>query len=114
MVKVIKAGKSKEEVVANDTKVSEIVSAALKDVESRGDQAVRELSEKFDKWTPKSFRLSESEIKEIVAQVPDSVIEDIKFAQTNIKAFAEAQLASLHDVEVEDIPGVILDIKIFQ
>ncbi|PID00405.1 histidinol dehydrogenase [Sporosarcina sp. P29] len=111
MVKVIKAGKSKEEVVANDTKVSEIVSAALKDVESRGDQAVRELSEKFDKWTPKSFRLSESEIKEIVAQVPDSVIEDIKFAQTNIKAFAEAQLASLHDVEVEDIPGVILGHK---
>lgn len=111
MMKVIKAGKSQEEVVANDTKVSEIVSSALKDVETRGDQAVRELSEKFDKWTPESFRLSESEIKEIVAQVPDSVIEDIKFAQTNIKAFAEAQLASMHDVEVENIPGVILGHK---
>ncbi|ARK20113.1 histidinol dehydrogenase [Sporosarcina sp. P26b] len=111
MVKVIKAGKSQEEVVANDTKVSEIVAGALKDVETRGDQAVRELSEKFDKWSPESFRLSESEIKDIVAQVPDSVIEDIKFAQTNIKAFAEAQLASLHDVEVENIPGVILGHK---
>ncbi|PIC73732.1 histidinol dehydrogenase [Sporosarcina sp. P17b] len=111
MVKVIKAGKSQEEVIANDTKVSEIVAGALKDVETRGDQAVRELSEKFDKWSPESFRLSESEIKDIVAQVPDSVIEDIKFAQTNIKAFAEAQLASLHDVEVENIPGVILGHK---
>ncbi|MDV6377168.1 histidinol dehydrogenase [Sporosarcina sp. GW1-11] len=111
MVKVIKAGKSQEEVVANDTKVAEIVSGALKDVETRGDQAVRELSEKFDKWSPESFKLSESEIKEIVAQVPDHVIEDIKFAQTNIKAFAEAQLASLHDVEVENIPGVILGHK---
>ncbi|WP_303968178.1 histidinol dehydrogenase [Sporosarcina ureae] len=111
MVKVIKAGKSQEEVLANDTKVSEIVAGALKDVETRGDQAVSELSEKFDKWSPESFRLGESEIKDIVAQVPDSVIEDIKFAQTNIKAFAEAQLASLHDVEVENIPGVILGHK---
>ncbi|VDG89547.1 Sulfopropanediol 3-dehydrogenase [Lysinibacillus sphaericus] len=111
MVKVIKAGKSQEEVVANDTKVSEIVAGALKDVETRGDQAVRELSAKFDKWTPESFRLSNAQIQEIVEQVPSSVIEDIKFAQKNIQTFAQAQLDSLNDVEVESIPGVILGHK---
>lgn len=111
MVKVLKAGKSAEEVSANDLKVSQIVAEALKDVETRGDAAVRELSEKFDKWAPESFRLSDAEINEIVSKVPDSVIEDIKFAQKNIKAFAEAQLDSLNDVEVEQIPGVILGHK---
>ncbi|RAZ67314.1 histidinol dehydrogenase [Planococcus maitriensis] len=111
MVKVLKAGKSQEEVSANDSKVSQIVAEALKDVETRGDAAVRELSEKFDKWAPESFRLSDAEINEIVSKVPDSVIEDIKFAQKNIKAFAEAQLDSLNDVEVEQIPGVVLGHK---
>lgn len=111
MVKVIKAGKSQEEVSANDLKVSQIVSEALQDVEARGDQAVRELSEKFDKWSPESFRLSSKQVEEMVAQVPSEVIEDIKFAQKNIREFAEAQLASLQDVEVENIPGVILGHK---
>lgn len=111
MVKVLKAGKSQEEVSANDLKVSQIVSDALKDVETRGDQAVRELSEKFDKWAPEAFRLTDAQINEIVSKVPDEVIEDIKFAQNNIRKFAEAQLASLNDVEVEHIPGVILGHK---
>lgn len=111
MVKVIKAGKSQEEVSANDLKVSQIVSEALQDVETRGDQAVRELSEKFDKWSPQTFRLSTKQIEEIVAKVPSEVLEDIKFAQKNIREFAEAQLASLHDVEVENIPGVTLGHK---
>lgn len=111
MVKVFKAGKSQEEVSANDVKVSQIVAGALKDVEERGDAAVRELSEKFDKWAPESFRLTQEQINEIVSNVPEDVIEDIKFAQKNIKAFAEAQLASLNDVEVEHIPGVILGQK---
>ncbi|PSL31676.1 sulfopropanediol 3-dehydrogenase [Planomicrobium soli] len=111
MVKVLKAGKSQEEVSANDLKVSQIVADALKDVETRGDQAVRELSEKFDKWAPEAFRLTDSQINEIVSKVPNEVIEDIKFAQNNIRKFAEAQLASLSDVEVEHIPGVILGHK---
>lgn len=111
MVEVLKAGKSQEEVSANDSKVSQIVADALKDVEARGDEAVRELSEKFDKWAPESFRLTEAQINEIVSKVPADVIEDIKFAQKNIRAFAEAQLASLNDVEVEHIPGVILGHK---
>jgi sulfopropanediol 3-dehydrogenase len=111
MVKVIKAGKSKEEVSKNDSEVSRIVADAIKDIETRGDAAVREYSVKFDKWSPESFRLSEEQIGEIVSQVPQEVIEDIKFAQKNIREFAEAQLASLHDVEVENIPGVILGHK---
>lgn len=111
MVEVLKAGKSQEEVSASDSKVSQIVAEALKDVEARGDKAVKELSEKFDKWAPESFRLSEAQINEIVSKVPSEVIEDIKFAQKNICAFAEAQLASLNDVEVEHIPGVILGHK---
>jgi sulfopropanediol 3-dehydrogenase len=111
MVKVIKAGKSKEEVSKNDLEVSRIVADAIKDIETRGDAAVREYSVKFDKWSPESFRLSEEQISEIVSKVPQEVIEDIKFAQKNIREFAESQLASLNDVEVENIPGVILGHK---
>jgi len=111
MVKVIKAGKSKEEVSKNDLEVTKIVADAIRDIETRGDEAVREYSEKFDKWSPESFRLTDEQIREIVAKVPEETIEDIKFAQKNIREFAEAQLASLHDVEVENIPGVILGHK---
>ncbi|MFJ7646145.1 histidinol dehydrogenase [Lysinibacillus sp. NPDC097279] len=111
MVKVLKSGKSKEEVSINDSQVSQIVSEAIKDIEKRGDQAVRELSEKFDKWSPEAFRLTDKQINEIVSKVPSDVIADIQFAQKNIREFAEAQLASLHDVEVENIPGVILGHK---
>jgi sulfopropanediol 3-dehydrogenase len=111
MVVVIKEGKSKEEVSKNDSEVSKIVGEAIKDIEVRGDKAVREYSEKFDKWSPESFRLTEEQIKEIVAKVPEHTIEDIKFAQKNIREFAEVQLSSLHDVEVENIPGVTLGHK---
>lgn len=111
LMRIIKAGKALEEVTKNDEQVSIVVAAGLKDVEDRGDQAVRELSKKFDKWSPESFRLSEAEIKEIFKKVPADVIEDIKFAQTNIRQFAEAQLASMHEIEVENIPGVTLGHK---
>jgi len=111
MVKIIKAGKSKEEVSKNDLQVSKIVADAIQDIEARGDAAVREYSEKFDKWSPASFRLTQEQINEIVASVPAEVIEDIKFAQKNIREFAEAQLASINDIEVENIPGVILGHK---
>ncbi|MCM3088978.1 histidinol dehydrogenase [Bhargavaea ginsengi] len=111
MMKFIKQGKSSEEVKQSDAKVSETVAAALSDIEEKGDAAVREMSARFDKWEPESFRLSEEQISEIVGRVPEQVIEDIKFAQKNIREFAEAQLASLSDVEVENIPGVILGHK---
>jgi len=90
-MKILKAGRSQEDVSADDSKVSKIVSDALKDVEVRGDQAVRELSKTFDKWEPESFRLSQNQINDIVAKVPADVIDDIKFAQKNIREFAEAR-----------------------
>lgn len=111
MVKVLKAGKSQEELSQNDAQVSKIVSEAIREIETRGDQAVREFSDKFDKWTPEAFKLTKQQIEEIIAEVPATVIEDIKFAQKNIREFAEAQLASLNDIEVENIPGVILGHK---
>ena len=80
----------------------------IADVRARGDQAVRELSDRFDKWSPKSFRLSAGEIRDLVAQVSPQTIDDIKFAQQQIRNFAEIQRASLKDVEVETLPGVVL------
>jgi sulfopropanediol 3-dehydrogenase len=77
-------------------------------VRARGDAAVRELSARFDRWEPESFRLSEDEIEACVAQVDDQTLEDIRFAQAQVRRFAEAQRASLTDVEVETLPGVFL------
>src|SRR6266571_9084923 len=84
------------------------VEAIIADVRSRGDVAVRELSERFDKWSPASFRLSEDEIGALVARVSAQAIDDIQFAQSQIRNFSEIQRAALKDVEVETLPGVIL------
>src|ERR1700722_2384466 len=91
-----------------DDKTRATVEGIIGDVRARGDQAVRELSERFDKWSPKSFRLSHSEIRVLVAKVSPQTIDDIKFAQQQIRNFAEIQRASLKDVEVETLPGVVL------
>ncbi len=96
------------ETKAAEAKVRETVEAILADIESRGEVAVRELSIKFDDWSPDSFRLSGDEIDRLVASVPDETIADITFAQTQIRRFAEVQRAALSDVEVETIPGVTL------
>lgn len=85
-----------------------MVRTTLADVLDRGEPAVRELSERFDKWTPESFRLSDEQIAEIVGGVDDSVIADIAWAQEQIRGFAKHQLATLSDVEVETLPGVFL------
>ena len=111
MIKVIKPGISEEAAADFDAKVKSTVEATLKDIETRGDTAVRELSEKFDNWSPESFRLSNDEIKAAMARLPEQTIDDIKFAQAQIRKFAEIQLASLHDVEVETFPGVTLGHK---
>ena len=94
-----------------DRKVRQTVEAILDDVRSRGDRAVRELSEKFDKWSPPSFRLSRGDLEDIVAKVAPSTITDIKFAQSQIRQFAEHQKAALRDIEVETLPGVKLGHK---
>src|SRR5580693_7194438 len=91
-----------------DAKVRSTVEGIIADVAKRGDTAVREMSERFDKWSPPSFRLSKDEIAALVAKVAPQTIDDIKFAQAQIRNFAEIQRASLRDVEVETLPGVVL------
>lgn len=110
-IRYLKHGKNATEVADADLKVRAAVEAILTDIESRGDTAVRELSAKFDKWEPSSFRLSQAEIEAAVKQLSPREIEDIKFAQVQIRRFAEIQRASMLDVEVETIPGVVLGHK---
>ena len=111
MIKVIKSGISAEAAADMDAKVKNTVEGILADIEARGDQAVRELSEKFDKWLPASFRLTDDEIRAAVERLPQQTIDDIRFAQTQIRKFAEIQKAALRDVEEETFPGVILGHK---
>jgi sulfopropanediol 3-dehydrogenase len=111
VIKVIKAGIDADAAADMDAKVKATVETTLEDIETRGDAAVRELSEKFDNWSPDSFRLSDEEIKAAVARLPEQTIDDIKFAQKQIRKFAEIQKAALQDVEVETFPGVTLGHK---
>jgi sulfopropanediol 3-dehydrogenase len=111
MIRHLKRGTSEAEKFEADRKVRETVESILDDVMQRGDVAVRELSAKFDKWQPKNFRLSRQEIEALIATLPKQVIEDIKFAQAQIRRFAEVQRAALRDVEVETLPGVRLGHK---
>ena len=111
MIRILKRGASEAEKTEADRKVRQTVEAILDDIAARGDVAVRELSAKFDKWEPASFRLSDAEIRDLIATLPAQVIEDIKFAQAQIRRFAEAQKAALHDIEVETLPGVRLGHK---
>jgi len=108
MIRYLKRGATEEEKFEADRKVREIVEGILEDVMRRGDAAVRELSAKFDKWEPKSFRLSGDEIQALIDRLPAQVIDDIKFAQAQIRRFAEVQRAALRDVEVETLPGIRL------
>src|SRR5712675_1206492 len=94
-----------------DAKVRSTVESIIADVAKRGDAAVRELSERFDKWSPPSFRLSAEKIAALVAKVAPQTIDDIKFAQQQIRHFAEIQRASMRDIEVETLPGVVLGHK---
>src|SRR5437763_11439172 len=91
-----------------DAKVRGAVEAIIADVQKRGDKAVRDLSDRFDKWSPASFRLSGDEIRALVAQVSPQTIDDIKFAQQQIRNFAEIQRQSMKDIEVETLPGIVL------
>ncbi|WP_367123871.1 histidinol dehydrogenase [Streptomyces phytohabitans] len=96
------------QVSAARTDVAERVRAILDDVREHGDEAVRRYSEKFDNWSPESFRLSPDEIDRIVSGVPDTVLDDIRFVQRQVRDFARAQRDSLADVEIETLPGVRL------
>jgi sulfopropanediol 3-dehydrogenase len=91
-----------------DAKVRKTVAEVIADVKKRGDAAVREISERLDHWSPASFRLSQKEIDALVSSVPQQTIEDIQFAQAQIRKFAEYQKGALKDIEVETLPGVRL------
>nr|WP_258571076.1 histidinol dehydrogenase [Flavimaribacter sediminis] len=107
----MKKGADEAETGEADRKVRQTVESILEDVTERGDEAVRELSEKFDKWSPESFRLSDAEIANLIDSLPEEVLADIDFAQAQIRNFAEAQLASMKEIEIETLPGVKLGHK---
>ena len=110
-VEYLKKSKPESEKAEDDLKVRQVVEATLADIDKRGDAAVRELSQKFDGYAPQQFRLTESEIEAAMNKVSTRDMDDIKFAQKQIRNFAEAQRASMTDIEVETLPGVILGHK---
>jgi sulfopropanediol 3-dehydrogenase len=111
MIRHLKTGQSAEAKAESTAQVRRTVEAILADISARGEAAVREYSARFDNWCPATFRLSESEIAECLRSLPPQVIEDIRFAQEQIRNFALAQRAALKDVEVETLPGVVLGHK---
>ena len=108
MPRYLKRGMDASAIEAADAKVRQTVESILDDVKKRGNAAIRELSEKFDKWSPASFRLTPPEIDRAIAQVPKRDLDDIKFAQAQVRNFARKQRDSMQDVEVETLPGVVL------
>jgi sulfopropanediol 3-dehydrogenase len=109
--KFLKTGQTHNELKEDEQRVYETVRTIIADITDRGETSVREMSKKFDDWNPEQFRLSQGQIDALVASVPESTKNDIRFAQDQIRRFAEYQLAALKDVEVETIPGVILGHK---
>ncbi len=104
----LKTAKPESERAEDDAKVRATVEGVLADITARGDAAVRELSVKFDRYDPPAFRLTPSEIEAAMSRVSARDMEDIRFAQTQIRTFAQAQRASMTDIEVETLPGVVL------
>ncbi len=107
----LKHGKPEADRAEDDAKTATVVAATLKDIEQRGDVAVRELANKFDGYDRDSYRLGQDEIDAIIAKVSPRDLEDIKFAQAQVVNFAQAQRDSMLDIEVETMPGVILGHK---
>lgn len=110
-IRYLKEGKPQDQRSEDDAKVRAIVEATLLDIENRGDAAIRELSEKFDNYSPQSFRLSQDDIDQLMAEVSPKDMDDIKYAHDQVRNFAEAQRASMQDIEVETMPGVVLGHK---
>jgi sulfopropanediol 3-dehydrogenase len=111
MIKYLKKGPSQEEKSESNKKVQTIVEDIIREIEKNGDEAVRKYSETFDKWTPKSFRLSKQDIDACYKELDEQVISDIRWAQTQVRNFAQIQRDSMQDVEVETLPGVTLGHK---
>ncbi|TKE95860.1 histidinol dehydrogenase [Vibrio kanaloae] len=111
MARILKHGITEEASASNNAQVRQTVENILSDIEKKGDSAVRELSEKFDNWSPEQFRLTEEQIQACVDALDESTKHDIEFAQTQVRNFAQIQRDSMHDVEVETMPGVVLGHK---
>jgi sulfopropanediol 3-dehydrogenase len=108
MARYLKRGMDAAAVKAADAKVRETVENILADIDARKDEAVKDLSKKFDNWEPKDFRLTPQEVEKAISQVRKRDLEDIKFAQAQVCNFAQKQRDSMHDLEVETLPGVVL------
>jgi sulfopropanediol 3-dehydrogenase len=111
MTRYLKHGRDAKARADDLTKVRLTVEQILSDIEARGDAAVRELSVKFDNWDREDFRLTQQEIEACLSQLSARDIEDIKFAQQQVKNFAQLQRESMKDIEVETLPGVVLGHK---
>ena len=110
-IEYLKKGKNEADRAVDDAKVRGVVEDTLKAIEERGDNAVRECSQKFDNYTPESYKLNLDEIDSLIKRVPKRDLKDIKFAQSQIRGFAQAQRDSMQDIEIETMPGVTLGHK---
>ncbi len=108
MARHLKRGMDASTIKAADAKVRETVESILGDIEARGEEAVRDLSKKFDNWAPANFKLTPQEIERAIREVAKRDLDDVKFAQAQVRNFAKEQKASLKDIEVETLPGVVL------
>ncbi len=108
MIKQLKSGQSAQGRADNQAQVRATVEAILAEIGARGDAAVRAYSQQFDRWSPASFRLSATEIEACIAALSPQALADIKFAQAQIRGFAQIQKSSMHDVEIQTLPGVVL------
>ncbi len=111
MARFLKTGITEDAAAEADAQVRSTVESIISDIKERGDAAVRDWSEKFDSWSPNDFRLSPAEIEDAYAALDQQTIDDIRFAQEQVRNFAKIQRDSLKDVEVETLPGVILGHK---
>ena len=111
MARWLKRGRDAEAIAEDDAKVRTTVEGILADIAARGDAAVREISAKFDGWDREDYRLTDAEIRDCLAQLSNRAIDDIRFAQEQVRNFAEHQRAALQDIEVETLPGVVLGHK---
>lgn len=107
----LKSGKSIEQRSDDDLKVRNVVEGVLEEIQTNGDATVRDLSARFDRYSPASFRLSQSEIESLISEVSARDMEDIRFAQEQVRNFAKVQRESMRDIEIETLPGVILGHK---
>ncbi len=111
MANYLKRGRDVAAIEEDDAKVRATVENVLADISKRGDAAVRELSVRFDGWDRADYRLTDQEIQDCLGQLSQRDLDDILFAQAQVKNFAEHQRASMKDLEVETLPGIVLGHK---